>query len=76
MGLRLDALAEGDRLAREGDRRAAIEAYDRAIDGAPITARARAADQLLELGRLDAALERAEAAWRIAPNAPEALLLM
>lgn len=73
---REDPLAEGDRLARQGDRRGAVAAYDSAVDGAPITARARAADVLLELGRLDAALERAEAAWRIAPEAPEALLLM
>jgi len=71
-----DPLLEGDRLARAGDRQAAVSAYDRAVDGAPITARARAAEVLLELGRLDAALERAEAAWRIAPDAPEALLLM
>jgi len=76
VALRLDPLAEGDRLAREGNRQAAVEAYDKAVDGAPISARARAADLLLELGRLDAALERAEAAWRIAPDAPEALLLM
>jgi len=73
---REDPLAEGDRLARQGDRRGALAAYDRAVDSAPITARARAADVLLELGRLDGALERAEAAWRIAPEAPEALLLM
>ena len=73
---REDPLAEGDRLARAGEREKALEAYDSAVDGAPITARARAADVLLELGRLDAALERAEAAWRVAPEAPEALLLM
>ena len=73
---REDPLAEGDRLARAGNRRGAVAAYDNAVDGAPITARARAAEVLLELGRLDAALERAEAAWRIAPEAPEALLLM
>lgn len=73
---REDPLAEGDRLVRQGDRRGALAAFDRAVDGAPITARARAAEVLLELGRLDAALERAEAAWRIAPEAPEALLLM
>ena len=71
-----DPLAEGDRLVREGEREKAVEAYDAAVDGAPLTARARAADVLLELGRMDAALERAEAAWRMAPEAPEALLLM
>ena len=76
MAKRQDPLAEGERLAREGNRSAAVEAFDAAVDGAPITARARAADMLLELGRLDAALTRAEAAWRIAPEAPEALLLM
>ncbi|EDP65685.1 acetolactate synthase 3 small subunit [alpha proteobacterium BAL199] len=73
---RQDPLAEGDRLAREGNRAAAVDAYDAAVDGAPITARARAADVLLELGKLAEALKRAEAAWRIAPDAPEALLLM
>ena len=73
---REDPLAEGDRLARAGNRRGAVAAYDNAVDGAPITARARAAEVLLELGRLDAALERAEAAWRIAPEAPEALLAL
>jgi len=71
-----DPLAEGDRLVRAGERQKAVEAYDAAVDGAPLTARARAADVLLELGRMDAALERAEAAWRLAPEAPEALLLM
>lgn len=76
MAPREDPLAEGDRLVRQGERQKAVAAYDSAVDGAPITARARAADVLLELGRLDAALERAEAAWRIAPEAPEALLLM
>lgn len=73
---REDPLREGERLLQEGDRQGAVVAFDEAVDGAPITARARAAEVLLELGRMDAALERAEAAWRIAPNAPEALLLM
>ncbi len=76
MASREDALVAGDRFARAGEREKALAAYDAAVDGAPITARARAAEMLLELGRLDAALERAEAAWRIAPEAPEALLLM
>lgn len=76
MAPRDDPLAVGDRLVREGEREKALAAFDAAVDGAPITARARAADVLLELGRLDAALERAEAAWRVAPEAPEALLLM
>lgn len=76
MAPRIDPLADGDRLVRQGERQKAVAAFDSAVDGAPISARARAADVLLELGQLDAALERAEAAWRVAPDAPEALLLL
>ncbi|NQW09317.1 MAG: tetratricopeptide repeat protein [Alphaproteobacteria bacterium] len=76
MSGRVDPLAEGDRLAKSGDSAGAMAAYEAAFDGAPITARARAAELLLEIGRAQGALTHAEDAWRIAPNAPEALLLM
>lgn len=76
MSKRIDPLAEGDQLAKSGDSTGALAAFEAAFDGAPITARARAADLLLELGRAEGALAHAEEAWRIAPSAPEALLLM
>lgn len=72
----VDPLQEAERLAAAGDASAALERFKAAIDGAPITARARAADMALELGDADQAFILAEEAWRIAPNAPEALLLM
>ena len=71
-----DPLIDGERLAAEGNIQAAFSAFQAAIDSAPITARARAADMALELGAADQAFALAEEAWRIAPNAPEALLLM
>ncbi len=71
-----DPLQEGERLAEAGNAKAALAQFKAAIDGAPITARARAADMALELGQPDQAFVLAEEAWRIAPDAPEALLLM
>ena len=76
MSATTDPLAEGDRLAKSGDSAGALAAYESAFDGAPITARRRAADVLLETGQAQGALTHAEEAWRIAPDAPEALLLM
>lgn len=72
----VDPLQEAERLAAAGKTKAALAQFKSAIDGAPITARARAADMALELGEADQAFVLAEEAWRIAPNAPEALLLM
>jgi len=71
-----DPLQEAEKLAANGNTKAAFASFKAAIDGAPITARARAADMALELGQQDQAFVLAEEAWRIAPNAPEALLLM
>lgn len=76
MSKSVDPLQEAERLAASGDAKAALAKFRAAIDGAPITARARAADMALELGEADQAFVLAEEAWRIAPNAPEALLLM
>ena len=72
----VDPLEEAERLAAAGSTKEALAEFRKAIDGAPITARARAADMALELGEADQAFVLAEEAWRIAPNAPEALLLM
>ncbi len=71
-----DPLLEAEQLAAEGNAQAAFKAFKSAIDGAPITARARAADMALELGSPEEAFVLAEEARRIAPAAPEALLLM
>lgn len=71
-----DPLQEAEKLAADGNTSGAFAAFKAAIDGAPITARARAADMALELGKADQAFVLAEEAWRIAPDAPEALLLM
>lgn len=71
-----DPLVQGDKLAAKGDFEAAIAAYDSAVDSAPMTARSKAVNLLLEVDRADEALERAEEAWRLAPETPEALYLM
>jgi tetratricopeptide (TPR) repeat protein len=71
-----DPLQNGDCLAASGNFKGALASFKAAIDGAPINARARAADMALKLGKPDQAFALAEEAWRIAPSAPEALLLM